>query len=55
MLMEKELTGERLAKEVEQLLGDSELLRKMGDLARKLARLDAAKVVVDGLYELDKG
>ncbi len=52
MLLEKELTGERLATEVERLIGDREMLKKMGDSARKLARLDAAKVVVDGLYEM---
>ncbi len=52
MLLESVLTGERLATEVERLLGDREMLRKMGDSARKLARLDAAKVVVDGIYEM---
>jgi len=54
MLLEKELTGERLAAEIERLMGDREMLEKMGDSARKLARLDAAKVVVDGFYKLDK-
>lgn len=52
MILEKELTGERLAREVERLLGDSEMLKKMGENARKLARVAAAKVVVDGIYEL---
>ncbi|MBI4745229.1 MAG: undecaprenyldiphospho-muramoylpentapeptide beta-N-acetylglucosaminyltransferase [Deltaproteobacteria bacterium] len=52
MLLESVLTGERLATEIERLLVDSEFLRKMGDSARKLARLDAAKVVVDGVYEM---
>src|SRR3990172_6566967 len=55
MLLEKELTGERLATEVERLMGDSEMLEKMGDSARKLASLDAAKVVVDGVYKLVNG
>lgn len=52
MLLEKELSGERLASEVDRLLGDRERLIKMGELARKMARLDAAKVVVDGIYEM---
>ena len=55
MLLEKELTGERLATEVERLMGDIEMLKKMGERARKLARLDAAKVVVDGVYKLVNG
>ncbi len=55
MILEKELTGERLAREVERLLGDSEMLKKMGESARKLARVDAAKVVVDGIYKLVEG
>ncbi|HLB05883.1 MAG TPA: undecaprenyldiphospho-muramoylpentapeptide beta-N-acetylglucosaminyltransferase [Thermodesulfobacteriota bacterium] len=55
MILEKDLTGERLAREVERLLDDSEMLKKMGENARKLARVDAAKVVVDGVYELVKG
>lgn len=52
MLLEKDLTGECLAAEVERLLDDRDALRKMGEKARTLARLDAAKVVVDGIYEL---
>lgn len=52
MLLEKELTGERLAAEVERLLDDRDGLRKMGERARTVARLDAAKVVVDGIYKL---
>ncbi len=55
MLLEKELTGVRLATEVERLMGDSEMLEKMGDSARKLASLDAAKVVGDGVYKLVNG
>jgi UDP-N-acetylglucosamine--N-acetylmuramyl-(pentapeptide) pyrophosphoryl-undecaprenol N-acetylglucosamine transferase len=54
MVLEKELTGERLASEVKRLLGDREMLKVMGDGARRLARVDAARVVVDGLYELAK-
>ncbi|MDO8446082.1 MAG: undecaprenyldiphospho-muramoylpentapeptide beta-N-acetylglucosaminyltransferase [Deltaproteobacteria bacterium] len=52
MILERDLTGKRLASEVERLLGDSEMLKKMGESARKLARVDAAKVVVDGVYKL---
>lgn len=52
MIIERDLTGERLAMEVERLLGDSEVLKKMGESARNLARRDAAKVVVDGVCEL---
>lgn len=48
MLLEKDLTGERLAAEVERLLDDRDALRKMGERARTIARLDAAKIVVDG-------
>ena len=52
MILEKDLTGECLASEVERLLDNGDILRSMGEKARKLARLDAAKVVVDGIYEL---
>lgn len=55
MILEKELTGVRLAKEVERLLGDGERLKKMGESARGLARADAARAVVDGVYDLIKG
>lgn len=55
MLLEKELTGERLAEAIERLLDDTEMLKKMGERARKLARLNAAKLVVDGLYKLVNG
>lgn len=52
IILEKNLTGEGLASEAKRLMGNKELLKDMGDNARRLARPDAAKVIVEKCYEL---
>ncbi|MBI1921213.1 MAG: undecaprenyldiphospho-muramoylpentapeptide beta-N-acetylglucosaminyltransferase [Geobacter sp.] len=47
MLMDRELSGERLAGMVKDLMRDHRRLESIGEAARSLARLDAAKVIVD--------
>jgi UDP-N-acetylglucosamine--N-acetylmuramyl-(pentapeptide) pyrophosphoryl-undecaprenol N-acetylglucosamine transferase len=47
MLLEQELSGERLAGMIRELMNDTELLRQTGESAFCLARLDAAKIIVD--------
>jgi UDP-N-acetylglucosamine--N-acetylmuramyl-(pentapeptide) pyrophosphoryl-undecaprenol N-acetylglucosamine transferase len=47
MLLEQELSGERLAGMIRKLMNDSETLRLTGESAFRLARLDAAKIIVD--------
>ncbi len=51
MLLERELTGERLAAEVRALFADRERLAAVGRAARGLARLDAAKIIVDEMMK----
>jgi UDP-N-acetylglucosamine--N-acetylmuramyl-(pentapeptide) pyrophosphoryl-undecaprenol N-acetylglucosamine transferase len=52
MIEQRELTGERLADEIVALAGDSRLRLEMGSRARRMARPDAAKVIVDKVLEL---
>lgn len=47
MLLEKELTGESLAEMIRGLAADHELLRRTGEAGHSLARMDAAKIIVD--------
>jgi UDP-N-acetylglucosamine--N-acetylmuramyl-(pentapeptide) pyrophosphoryl-undecaprenol N-acetylglucosamine transferase len=47
MLLERELAPERLARQIAELLAAPQLLRETGENARKVARLDAARVIVD--------
>lgn len=47
MLLEYELSGETLAGMVSELMNDPETLQRAGRLASGLARLDAAKIIVD--------
>lgn len=47
LMLDKDLTGERLARAVVELLQDHEELQRMGTQARALARTDAAQAVVD--------
>jgi UDP-N-acetylglucosamine--N-acetylmuramyl-(pentapeptide) pyrophosphoryl-undecaprenol N-acetylglucosamine transferase len=47
MLLERELTGERLAGTIRKALDDRGALQKMGAAAFSLARLDAAHIIVD--------
>jgi len=51
MLLEHELSGERLARQIKDLVQDRELLTVTGRNARGLARLDAAKVIVDEMLK----
>ncbi len=55
MLLERELTGARLAQEITALLGDREKLVATGAAARSLARLDAAKIIVDEMLKNVQG
>jgi len=52
MIEQRELTGERLADEMVALAGDSRMRLEMGVRARRMARPDAAKVIVDKVLEL---
>jgi len=47
MLLEYELSGERLAGVIRDAISDPELLQQTGEQAFKLARLDAAQIIVD--------
>lgn len=47
MILESELTGERIARELENFLADPGLIDPMEEAARGLARADAAKRIVD--------
>ncbi len=47
MLLNRDLTGERLALMIRELMGDRERLKITGLCARQLARPDAAKIIVD--------
>jgi UDP-N-acetylglucosamine--N-acetylmuramyl-(pentapeptide) pyrophosphoryl-undecaprenol N-acetylglucosamine transferase len=49
MLLEHELTGERLAAMIRDVIQDSALLRQTGEAAFGLARLDAAQIIVDAM------
>jgi UDP-N-acetylglucosamine--N-acetylmuramyl-(pentapeptide) pyrophosphoryl-undecaprenol N-acetylglucosamine transferase len=52
MILEKELTAERLVEAVRTLLSSSDRMLKMSQAARKLARPDAARTIVDHLATL---
>ena len=47
MVLQRDLTGDRLAAEIVTLAQDRELRRRMGDAARTLARPDAARTIVE--------
>jgi len=51
MLLERELSGERLAGTIRELAADPERLAVVGSNARSLARLDAAKMIVDEMLK----
>lgn len=51
MLLERELSGESLAGAIDGLLREPETLAGIGRQARSLARLDAAKVIVDEMMK----
>ena len=52
MILQDELTGERLAQEIAALIEDPERVTRMEEAARKLARGDAAAAAVDLMEKL---
>jgi UDP-N-acetylglucosamine--N-acetylmuramyl-(pentapeptide) pyrophosphoryl-undecaprenol N-acetylglucosamine transferase len=52
MIEQRELSGDRLAAEMLALAGDLERRRRMGEAARRLARPDAARVIVERVLAL---
>jgi len=51
MLLERELTPESLVKQIAEILESPSLLRETGENARSIARLDAAKIIVDEMLK----
>lgn len=51
MLLERELNGESLSGMICELMGDPEKLQRTGKLAFGLAKLDAAKIIVDEMIK----
>lgn len=54
LLLEQELSGERLAGMIRELMEDPELVSRTGRLAFSLARLDAAKIIVDEMMQFKR-
>ena len=54
MVEQRELTGDRLSTEILALATDAEQRRRMAESAGRLARPDAARVIVDKVLELAK-
>ncbi len=54
MILQKDLSGEILAKEIIELIGKPETISLMETAARKMARRDAAAVTVDLIEDLAK-
>ena len=54
MILQKDLSGENLAKEIEKLINAPEKISEMENAAKKLAKADAAKVTVDLIENLAK-
>jgi UDP-N-acetylglucosamine--N-acetylmuramyl-(pentapeptide) pyrophosphoryl-undecaprenol N-acetylglucosamine transferase len=52
VITESELSPERLGHAIEQIIGDPERTRRMGEAARKLATPEAAKKVVDSIESI---
>ncbi len=55
LLLDRELSGERLAKEIAHLVADRQTLRRMSANARTFARLDAAERIVRSLERWAQG
>jgi len=55
MILQKDLSGENLAKEIVDLINSPEKITAMETAAKKLARKDAAEVTVDLIESLVKG
>lgn len=54
VILQAELTGERLTEEIAELIRKPELIREMGVAARTMARPDAARATVDLIQTLVK-
>jgi UDP-N-acetylglucosamine:LPS N-acetylglucosamine transferase len=54
MVEQRELTGDRLSTEILALASDAEMRRRIAEAAGRLARPDAARVIVDKVLELAK-
>jgi UDP-N-acetylglucosamine--N-acetylmuramyl-(pentapeptide) pyrophosphoryl-undecaprenol N-acetylglucosamine transferase len=52
MIEQRELMGDRLSSEIVALVNDPERRKRMSEAARRLARPDAAKVIVDRVLAL---
>ena len=52
VLVQASLTGHELARRIARLAGDADARGRMGEAARRLARPDAAKAIVDRVWEL---
>jgi len=55
LVLDRELTGERLAREIAHLLADRQALRRLSAHARTFARLDAAERIVHSLERWSRG
>ncbi len=54
VIEQKDLTGERLATRISELIDDAATLQRMSDAARRMAKPDAARVIVDRALSLVK-
>ncbi len=54
MILQSELSGDVLAKQISDLVNSPEMVKKMGAAAKKLARADAAEAAADMIEELAK-
>ena len=54
VIEQKDLTGERLATRITELIEDAATLQRMSDAARRMAKPDAARVIVDRALSLVK-
>ena len=55
MILQRDLSGENLAKEIIDLIGAPEKITQMENAAKKMAKADAAEVTVDIIESLVKG
>jgi UDP-N-acetylglucosamine--N-acetylmuramyl-(pentapeptide) pyrophosphoryl-undecaprenol N-acetylglucosamine transferase len=55
MILQAELSGERLAREILKLTSDRDLLSKMGKAAKTMAKRDAASLTTDMIGSLAEG
>ena len=55
MILQADLSGESLAREIKELIENPERITEMERAAKKLAKADAAKVTVDLIESLAKG